>query len=664
MNNPRDFQNRKGNIFFVPIVITLLIISLAIINPPVIDEYLETLLLDYRFKIRNLLSKPHVPDDILIVSIDEKSLTEYGRWPWNRTLQAELIEKVFKGSPKVAGVDIFYPEPEQPRTDNQLAKVFNKYRDNLVMALGFEAEEKKEFNGEIDDVLYDYVFTKLENFSFVHSVRAFRVLLPHEPVKSSAPYGHVYSLADRDGKLRWENLYIQLGDEYFPSFALQISRIARGISFDNLKIIGGSGVSMGDLFIPTDKFGRMHINYLGRDRTFPYISASDILSDSVSNRIFKDKIVLIGTSALSTYDLKNTPFSANMPGVEKHATVVANIMDERFIKKLPAYLDILVILMTGIVALVAGSRRSALYSFIFYTAILYFILASNQFAFSFFNLRLNLTYPLLNVLGIGIFIIGYQYFIEEKKAREIRRMFSSYVTERVVNALIRNPEMARLGGERRKITVLFSDISGFTSYSEKHAPEEVVSILNEYLTAMTDVIFRWEGTLDKFIGDAIVAFWGAPLEQKNHAELAVRCSLHMMKRLGELQQKWESEGKLPLSMGIGLNTGEVLVGNIGAEGKKMDYTVIGDHVNIGARVESLTRKFDANILMTEMPLNEITELVRTCKIGHISIKGVGRCVVKGKEKAIGIYEISSLEDSERSSITECEATDVIHLKDK
>ncbi len=178
-------------------------------------------------------------------------------------------------------------------------------------------------------------------------------------------------------------------------------------------------------------------------------------------------------------------------------------------------------------------------------------------------------------------------------------MFSSYVTERIVNELIKNPDMAKLGGERREITLLFSDVRGFTSFSEKHTPEEVVSILNEYLGAMTGIVFKWEGTLDKFIGDAILAFWGAPMHQENHAELAVKCALEMVSTLRQLQQKWPSEGKPALDCGIGINTGEVIVGNIGAEGKKMDYTIIGDHVNLGSRIESLTRKYNVHILMTD-----------------------------------------------------------------
>src|SRR3989338_1825912 len=186
-------------------------------------------------------------------------------------------------------------------------------------------------------------------------------------------------------------------------------------------------------------------------------------------------------------------------------------------------------------------------------------------------------------------------------------MFSSYVTEKIVNELIKNPDMAKLGGERREITVLFSDVMGFTSFSEKHVPEDVVAILNEYLGEMTDIVLRWDGTLDKFIGDAILAFWGAPMRQENHAELAIKCALNMTNRLKDLQKKWQAEGKAMLDCGIGINTGEVIVGNIGAEGKKMDYTVIGDHVNLGSRVESLTKRYDIHILITEFTMERIKD---------------------------------------------------------
>jgi adenylate cyclase len=648
----------------IPLLITLFFAFLTIKNPSVIDGYIENLLVDYRFKVRNVISPPAVPQDIVAVLIDENSLSKYGRWPWKRELQAELVERIMDDGPRAAAVDIFYPEPESPESDKAIAGVFRKYNDRLVVAMGYEVKEGASLNADLDEVLFSSAVSRVENLKSLHTVEAWRALLPHEPIASSAQYGHVYSLPDRDGKLRWENICIKYGDEYFPSLALQTARIATGVPLDKVVIIGGEGVSLGETRIPTDEFGRLHINYIGSEGSIMHKSAADVLSGKIEKGFFRDRVVLIGTSAIATYDLKVTPFSANMPGVEKNATVVANILNRNFIRKSPLFADLVTVLFTGILTILISYRLSALRSIAALIFFLVCIFVSNQILFTWYGFRMNLVYPLLTIIADGMYIISLRYFIEEKKAREIRKMFSSYVTERVVNELIKNPEMAKLGGERREITVMFSDVNGFTSFSEKHEPEEVVAMLNEYLSAMTDVIFRWEGTLDKFIGDAIVAFWGAPMKQENHAELAVRCALHMIKRHEELRQKWIAEGKTALNIGIGLNTGEVIVGNIGAEGKKMDYTVIGDHVNIGARVESLTRKFNTNILMTELPLMKIIELVKVSRIGHISIKGVGNVIVKGKEMPIKVYEIKSLDPSEESVIVECAEESVLRMEEK
>jgi adenylate cyclase len=263
------------------------------------------------------------------------------------------------------------------------------------------------------------------------------------------------------------------------------------------------------------------------------------------------------------------------------------------------------------------------------------------------GMMINMAYPFTEIFLVYIGITAYNFASEEKRAKKTRAMFSSYVTKRVVDELIKNPDMAKLGGERKEVTILFSDIRGFTSFSESRPPEEVVTQLNEYLGAMTEVVFKHEGTLDKFIGDAVMAFWGAPLDQKNHVELAIRCALHMVDRLSDLQEKWKSEGKEPFSIGIGLNTGEVLVGNIGIEGKKIDYTVIGDHVNLASRVESLTRTYNTDILLTEYTYTIIKDLtdfrksdkVKKSAIGHSKFSEVDTVKVKGKEQSVVIYRL-------------------------
>ncbi len=649
--------------FSVPLIIIIFWTVVTFFNPSFIDEYLETLLVDYRFRIRNLIRPPEPPEDIVIVAVDERALSVYGRWPWSRSLQAELIEKVFEDNPKLVVLDIFYSEPETPETDKRLAEVLSSHKSNLVVALGFEAEEDRVFTGEIPEILYDITIPRIENLRYLHALEVFRVLMPPEPIASSAVFGHVYSLPDRDGKLRWEPLYIKYGDEYLPSLALQGVRIVKGISPEKMGIIGGAGVYLDEVFIPTDKFGRLHINYYGPESTISYISASDVLSGKVLRGTFTGKIVLIGTSAVATYDLKVTPFSANMPGVEKNATVMANILKGDFIRKTPLYIDLLVVLVVGILSLLAGRAQRSLALFILYSSVVGVVIVINIMLFVYYGVRANLVYPLFTVFTIGSFTILTKYFIEEKKARYIKKIFSSYVTERVVNELIKNPNMARLGGERREVTVLFADIRGFTRFSEKNKPEEVVTMLNEYLSAMTEVIFRWEGTLNKFIGDAIVAFWGAPMPQEDHAERALRCALHMINKLGELQKKWRAEGKTPFNIGIGINTGEVIVGNIGAESKKMDYTVIGDHVNLGARLESLTKKYNVQILISGYTLAKIRELISKGSFGHVVINGLERVVVKGKEEAVEIYEFRSVEAGSKSVIIEC-AEHVKRYEDK
>jgi adenylate cyclase len=216
-----------------------------------------------------------------------------------------------------------------------------------------------------------------------------------------------------------------------------------------------------------------------------------------------------------------------------------------------------------------------------------------------------------------------------------------------------------LGGQRRELTMLFSDVAGFTTFSEKHSAEDVVAQLNEYLGAMTEVVFRWNGTLDKFVGDAIVVFWGAPLEQPDHVELAVKCALHMRKRLEELRAKWKAEGRALLDNGIGINTGVAVVGNVGAEGKKMDYTMIGDQVNLAARAEGLTRRFGCPIVVTEQTAERLRTLLgaeergdNRGRLGHVALRKLGAVKVKGKDEPVVTYALESLGRQERSRVEE------------
>jgi adenylate cyclase len=638
-------QKIARRIFAFCILSSACFLALLIWRPGAIEERVETLTLDYRFQVRNFIAPPHVSGKVVVVVIDEKSLKQYGRWPWSRTLQAELIKKILAFQPGVLAVDIFYTEPEDAQSDKALGEVLHRVKDKIILASVFDIwlEKKDREKKDIPDTLFDSAFLKLEDQKQIQAVEADDLMADIPQILDNTLSGHVYSHPDRDGKLRWEILYLKYADEYFPSLALQTARVSLGLKSDEMAVVGNRGVKIGSsLFVPADRKGRMLINYYGREGTFTPVSAADVLSGKVQRKEIENRTVFLGTSAIATYDLKNTPFSANMPGVEKNATIVENILNRNFLQKSPGYIEIIVLAITGLVLGFFLPRLSAIRGAALSFALFSGYIIGVQVLFSYLNLWVNFIYPAANMMMIAVVVTVTKYFFEERKAGEIRRMFSSYVSPKIVEQIINNPEKAKLCGERKTVTILFSDIIGFTTLSEKTSPEQVVDLLNEYFEEMASIIFRWDGTLDKFVGDEIMAFWGAPVDQENHAEQAFRCALHMVASIEKLHEKWTREGKPVLDCGIGINTGEVVIGNIGAPGKKMDYTIIGDHVNLGARVEKLTRSYNAKIIITEFTLEHIRPFIEKKLFGHIELNELDRVRVKGREKEVRIFELKNM----------------------
>jgi adenylate cyclase len=635
-----NFFSKIKPITVFGVLSTALFIALNLWAPRFVEERIESLFLDLRFQLRNVLAPPPVPRDIVIVEIDERSLETHGRWPWSRILQAQLIDRIMKAGPKVLAVDIFYPEVENEQADEVLAVTLEKHAGSIVLAAGFDTAPGME---EPPDYLLDNAVMNVKDASNLREmVTVTKLKLSIEPISSQAALGHVFSPADLDGKLRWEYVTIKYADDVYPSLSLMTAALAMDKSIEDIVVYGGRGVQLGETYIPTDISGRARINLLGPERTILYVSAAEVLAGTAAPERIRGKIALLGTSAISTFDFAVTPFSARMPGVEKNATVIENILHHRFLRDVPVSVVSVTVLVTGLLLAFFLPRVRARIVLLSAFGILLLYFAVNQYLFTWQGYYANFIYPFGNMLAIGVFAAGYKYLTEERRAKEIRKMFSHYVSPKIVEQLLDNPDMAKLGGYRREITVLFSDVRGFTTFSEKRKPEEVVTHLNEYLQEMTDIIFKWEGTLDKFVGDEIMAFWGAPLEQPNHAELAVKCALNMSDRLEELQAKWRAEGKEPLDNGIGLNTGDVLVGNIGSADKKMDYTIIGDHVNLGARVETLTRKYDSRVLITEFTHEKIRHLIEEGKLYRVDMKEMDTVKVKGKEIPVKIYGIYSV----------------------
>lgn len=619
-----------------PVLLVALFAGLAFRGPAAIERALENPLVDWRFRARNAVRPPAVPRGVVIVAVDDPSIARYGRWPWSRIRIAELVEKIARGGPRAIAVDLSLFEPESPWADARMAEALSSVRDRAAMGVAFRLG--KSFSGTVPASLVAGAIEQAETPGRPRPPEAEQALLPPGPIAAATVIGHANYLPEPDGRLRWEHLYLRYGESLIPSLGLQVARIASGVAPGALRIRGDGSLGLGDAKIPADDRGRLLINYYGAEETIPRYSAGSFLSGEKPAEILSGAVVFIGTVGIATYDLVATPLDENLPVLEKDATVAANILARDFLRNSSRMVDALVVLAVGAATLLFGRRRRARGTLLAVTAFAMTLVGAN-FALFLHGWCLALAYPLLLVAVLGAAPASRQFLAEERGVRRVRRMFSSYVSERVVDQLIADPEMARLGGERREVTILFSDIRSFTEFSELQPPEEVVRTLNEYLGAMTDVVLRWEGTVDKFIGDAILAFWGAPLPQADHAERALRCALQMCGRLDRLNAAWSAAGRTAFEIGIGVNTGHVLVGNIGREGKKMDYTVIGDQVNLCSRVEGLSKEYQARILITANTLGHLRPLFDSGAFGHLDVRGLGTVAVKGKLEAVAIYSV-------------------------
>jgi adenylate cyclase len=352
---------------------------------------------------------------------------------------------------------------------------------------------------------------------------------------------------------------------------------------------------------------------------------------SINPADFKDKIVFVGTTAAGLHDLFQTPYgeAGKMPGMQIHASVVDAILSDSFVRPAKRLSALLLPIVSITAVAFCGVFMGFWWSLLALTAIV--ISDSAMIGWSFRNGIWLQSIPTASGLVFAQFSsIAYKYFVEDRAKRQVHALFSRYVPPAVVRELIKNPSMARLGGQRREMTVLFSDIRGFTTLSEAGKPEDVIAQLNEYFTHMVDILFHHHGTLDKFVGDMIMALFNAPVEDRDHADHAVQMGLAMLKGLAELNAKWAREGKVGFDIGVGINTGEMIVGNVGSE-KTLSYTVIGDNVNLGSRLESLNKEYNTHIIISEATYKKLK--------GSYTIKPLGSVKVKGKTREVAIFSV-------------------------
>jgi len=558
----------------------------AIVSILLLAGFLDT----WESKISDAFYSPSTTlDDIVIVAIDDKSLQELGRWPWPRERFAQVIE--FLNQSSVIGIDISFFEPTEG--DSEFANSLKN--SNVVLAMEYTSFSYRD--GEL----------------FGESL-----------LKPSTTLG----IPGVDFKTGFVNLYTD-SDGVTRSFTPHISGIENHEHF-SMAIVGEyTGIS------PNIDNSRMLINFFAQPEGYTYISFSDVYNNKTDPSYFMDKIVLIGVTASDLHDDAIVPISnIAMPGVEINANLVQSLLTRDFLYYQD---DVSAIGFIFLFALITGFL---LYKFRIHIAtillavlvIVYIILSIYMFDS---GIIMNILYPILSMTFVYIPLVVSYYVTEEKGRKWITSVFGKYVSPLVIDNLIKNPESINLGGEKRNITLFFSDIRGFTSISERLSPEELVHLLNEYLTEMTSIIIKNQGLVDKYMGDAIMAFWGAPLQQPDHAEMACSSCLEMMDKLKELQNKWKKDNLPSFDIGIGLNSGDAIVGNMGSS-SRFDYTAMGDNVNLASRMEGLNKYYGTNIIITEKTWKIVKEKFESRKLDMVK--------VKGKKKSILIYELISQKD--------------------
>lgn len=629
-----------------PLKISIVLVILALVvffMDPHFLRFMELKALDLRMVSRGQLP---TTGQVIIATVDEKSLSEIGRWPWSRSMTAKLVDSLKEYGAKAVGFDIVFAEPEQssgPSADAILAKSV-KSAKNVSLGYFFHTSMKdveflsEEYINASGSLIGGSMYSMVREKGHEGDYNLITAYAPVPSIKAIAESGencgYFNAFPDPDGVIRWSPLVIKFQDNFY--YSLPIALLMQYLDYPmivlNLAEFGVDGVMLGDLRIPTDEIGRLLINYLGPAKTFPHYSISDIIAGRLSPELIKGKIVIVGATATGIYDLRVTPFSPVYPGVELHATVVENILQGNFLEQSAwtTFIDICGIIVFGMIIGIAIPRLKALQGILLVMVLLGGFVAGNTLIFAKYNTWLNMVYPVLTMMTIYLVITVYRYFTEEREKKKIRGAFQYYLTASVINELLKDPTKLKLGGDKKDLTVMFSDIRGFTTISEKLTPEELVRLLNEYLTAMTDIVFKYEGLLDKYIGDAIMAVFGAPVDQPDHALRSCRTALEMMATLKGLQQKWAAEGRPFVDIGVGINSGDMVVGNMGSN-MRFDYTVMGDNVNLSSRLEGINKEYGTHIVISEFTYEVVKEEVFCRELDAVR--------VKGKKLPVKIYEL-------------------------
>jgi adenylate cyclase len=652
------------------IAISLSIMALLLLNVlEVLDLSFVQRLENYAYDLRLEWTMPNTLDRrIVVVDVDEKSLQEQGHWPWPRNKLARMMDQLFDHYQiDVLGFDILFAERDESSGLKRLEQL-----------AGGELRGNREFKTALDALKPSLDYDLL----FANSVKHRRIALGYyfhyerqasggvgrlpapaqekelvDPLRVGARVASGYSanlpelqanaatggyfnvtpLVDPDGVLRRVPLLEMYDGALYEALGLAVARLALrepetrlAYAKDDKTSLGLEKLVLGKHRIHVDSDVAALVPYRGRQGSFPYVSASDVLQGKVPPDILKGAIVLVGTTAPGLQDLRTTPMQEGYPGVEAHANVIAGILDDD-LKRRPAWTlegEVALLLVVGLLLALALPALSPLWATLLFFATLATLALGDLTLWKVNNLAFPLASALL--LSAAIFVVNMTYalFVESRGKRLITGLFGQYVPPELVDEMAKDPGAFTLSGESRELTVLFSDVRGFTTISEGLDPQQLTQLMNEYLTPMTHVIHKHRGTIDKYMGDAIMAFWGAPLHDPLHARHALTAAMDMLVSLEALQEPFKARGWPPIAIGVGLNSGDMTVGNMGSE-FRLAYTVMGDAVNLGSRLESLTKDYGVQIIVSEFTRAAVPDFV---------YRELDFVRVKGKDRPVGIYQ--------------------------
>lgn len=628
---------------------------------PATYQNIDDKLRDFMFLARGVTS---ASEDVIIVDIDEKSLEDLGQWPWERNIVSTMIQNLSDAGAGIIGLDIVFSEADKssphhfaqefhlsyslPNYDLQLA---NTIHDTPTI-LGYVFKFDQNFHAKtpiIPDIPAIFIEKNLPASNYL--LTPFGILSNLEPIQKSAySSGFINNVPDASGTIRSVPLIMRYEDSIYPSLAFEMFRIANNAQkvTINYSPTGVSTIRAGDIEIPTDRNGRMHLNHRGPAKTFTYLSASDIIHNTFEAKSVEGKYILVGTSAYGLMDLRSNPFDNIIPGIEIHATLIDNLIHHDMLLR-PDWIELaeigIILSLSAIVFLGLSLLRPFLL-FGGFGILLGGMISLNYTLLFTYHIILNLFFILLTLGTSIVSVLAMNYLFENRQKERVKKKFAQKVSQQVMEDLMAHGSDNALQIRQVEVTIFFSDIRSFTTISEQlGSPEKLVEFLNQYMTMMADPIIESHGTIDKFIGDAIMAYWNAPNHVHNHADMGVQSALRQLAMRESLNARFSTQFGIHLDFGIGLNTGAVTIGDIGSQGRS-DYTIIGDPVNLASRLEGLCKYYHVRLIISEFTYHALQEsyIIRELDIVR----------VKGKSKPIRIYEVMGLGEADGSLLRELE----------